>query len=920
MEQYLLRNHETRKYLQEQAYRLQQGLVATTTQQLVDRMCVQVQDHLNSLRFSEDQEVQKDMRSAQDLMKDARSCKTLLPNLYHLPGPGTRGPCVGAIQDTLVSMSGEVSRVIDQQLKVLLSSMVDRAKSVCPHVMRRSSLREKLEEACVGRMVVPRSFVSTALLEQSGVDIINKISEVKLSLASLLSDRIMNPCSKRKSILVRMLRPVSVAFEEERTKEPLPAPLPAPRLKRARSEQEREAANNSLKGAESPVDLELLGDQAVFDWPEEAVSGRGKQWSSLKTSSPPAGDQHHQRTKSLPNQGLTSPPGPGPEDQRPEKSEEDSDKGYIEDSELDSLLQYALKVLGNKGFLQDLFLQHRRSITAGKLEEYTITMENDLLSHKQYGFISGRSTPLQLLKVLDNWTDIIDRGGQIDCIFCDFMKAFDKMKIFDRDGQLDLNDLARILSLKENFLLKFKMNACSLEGRKRDFEKIFAHYDVPSLGGAELESFRTALLGHCDLNQDGKIQKNELALCLGLKLYHVVLMEEVMELGVLFQTLIGDMKDQMEDWKRNTHTLDKEHAKECKKARQQIKKKSSDSVRLQKKVKKADMFGRGDLQPQLDSAMQDVSEKYFLLEEVEEQALRRALVEERSHFCSFASMLRPVLEEEMLMLGEIGGLGSLNDDIRALTMDPHKLPPSSEQVIVDLKGSEVTWSNQTPPSSPGTTVSRKSSMCRCVCQDWCRPASYDRWSRTTDPSSHLAGDVMTVGEEPARARVTRTKEEREVHEELSRALSRGLHLDLQGPGGGSLQGSSGYSSQTPTPAEEHTHTPGSDPEFFSMATDQEVHKERSSSGSQSARRGFHPKRPAAGSCAAPLGVATIRRAPSTKPSLRRPPGAPGPFRPPMIPVKTPTVPDRPLGSPDRPLGSPDPPPQQGPHGPRGPER
>lgn len=34
MEQYLLRNHETRRYLQEQAYRLQQGIVTTTTQQV----------------------------------------------------------------------------------------------------------------------------------------------------------------------------------------------------------------------------------------------------------------------------------------------------------------------------------------------------------------------------------------------------------------------------------------------------------------------------------------------------------------------------------------------------------------------------------------------------------------------------------------------------------------------------------------------------------------------------------------------------------------------------------------------------------------------------------------------------------------------------------------------------------------------
>lgn len=36
IENYLYRNHETRKYLQEQAYRLQQGIVTTTTQQVRD--------------------------------------------------------------------------------------------------------------------------------------------------------------------------------------------------------------------------------------------------------------------------------------------------------------------------------------------------------------------------------------------------------------------------------------------------------------------------------------------------------------------------------------------------------------------------------------------------------------------------------------------------------------------------------------------------------------------------------------------------------------------------------------------------------------------------------------------------------------------------------------------------------------------
>ncbi|XP_057197634.1 secretagogin-like [Triplophysa rosa] len=157
----------------------------------------------------------------------------------------------------------------------------------------------------------------------------------------------------------------------------------------------------------------------------------------------------------------------------------DSDcSGYISAAEL-------------KSFLQDLLHQHDKLISTDKLQEYTDTM----------------------------------------------MEVFDK----NQDGRLDLNDLARILALKENFLLKFEMEACSLEDRRRDFEKIFAHYDVsntgalegaevdgfvkdmmelvkPSLSGSDLDKFKQVLLGHCDINRDGKIQKNELALCLGLKL------------------------------------------------------------------------------------------------------------------------------------------------------------------------------------------------------------------------------------------------------------------------------------------------------------------------------------------------------------------------------------------------------------------
>ncbi|XP_037329656.1 protein MTSS 1-like isoform X3 [Pungitius pungitius] len=454
---------------------------------------------------------------------------------------------------------------------------------------------------------------------------------------------------------------------------------------------------------------------------------------------------------------------------------------------------------------------------------------------------------------------------------------------------------------------------------------------------------------------------------------------------VFLDCLINPLQEQTEEWKRVANLLDKDHAKEYKKARQEIKKRSSDTLKLQKKAKKADVFGRGDLQPQLDSAMQEVSDRFLLLEETEKQAVRKALVEERSRFCCFSSLLKPVVEEEMSMLGEITHLRTLTEDLKTLTMDPHKLPASSEQVIVDLKASECTWSYQTPPSSPSTTVSRKSSMCSSLnsvnssdsrssgshchsptshfryrasssssssvlpqqaparlssisshdsgfisqdafqskspspmppetSQDWARPGPYDlSMAHTLKRSRDRKEAADLMGEEPQGVRghhsAMSPKEDRDTHEELARALARGLHLDIQGSSRDSLQGSSGYSSQTTTPccSEDLLPPHGSDCDYFSVGADPEADLEKSSTIprnsdiSQSYRRMFQSKRPASTAGlpstapAATPGVATIRRTPSSKPNLRRPPGGLGPIpiKPPMIPVKTPTVPEHP---------------------------
>ena len=52
---------------------------------------------------------------------------------------------------------------------------------------------------------------------------------------------------------------------------------------------------------------------------------------------------------------------------------------------------------------------------------------NKFFSQKQFGFIKGRSTTTQLLHIMDIWTECLEQGGQMDVIYTDLEKAFDKI-------------------------------------------------------------------------------------------------------------------------------------------------------------------------------------------------------------------------------------------------------------------------------------------------------------------------------------------------------------------------------------------------------------------------------------------------------------------------------------------------------------
>lgn len=80
-------------------------------------------------------------------------------------------------------------------------------------------------------------------------------------------------------------------------------------------------------------------------------------------------------------------------------------------------------------------------------------IEYDLLDRRQFGFVQGKSTTLQLLKMMDEWTKAVDKGYEIDVVYTDFEKAFDRVshgELIDKMNKCGLNE--KLIEWVRNYL------------------------------------------------------------------------------------------------------------------------------------------------------------------------------------------------------------------------------------------------------------------------------------------------------------------------------------------------------------------------------------------------------------------------------------------------------------------------------------
>ncbi|XP_075527551.1 capping protein regulator and myosin 1 linker 1 leucine rich repeat protein isoform X2 [Dermacentor variabilis] len=188
----LHRNVSPKKHSNSQAFRLQQGFLLSSTQQMVDRWMLHLQDVIRTAQASSSEDVtcDEEVLKAEGYLKDASSAKQLLTRLHDvvLQQEEAGNP----IEIKLQGCVDEMEKTLNAYLKGTASNMLKCIEDQCPTIMSDEKVRREIEDICRSRQHFPQEVLQRAILDQAGTDVLNRISEINLTIAAHVSDRILD--------------------------------------------------------------------------------------------------------------------------------------------------------------------------------------------------------------------------------------------------------------------------------------------------------------------------------------------------------------------------------------------------------------------------------------------------------------------------------------------------------------------------------------------------------------------------------------------------------------------------------------------------------------------------------------------------------------------------------------------------------
>ncbi|XP_060521026.1 F-actin-uncapping protein LRRC16A isoform X2 [Cylas formicarius] len=165
---------------------LQAGFLLTSKQQALDRLVSQTQEAINSL-VADSINSNNDINHATDVIQDAENCKQLLVRLQEVAQHrNDKNP----VEEKLHHVSNEIYTSICEYIQTTADKMLKCCKEQCPYVLHDDQTVQDIKKECKRKKNIPLDVVTSCIKHQAGVDIMNRIRELNLTMASQLSEQV----------------------------------------------------------------------------------------------------------------------------------------------------------------------------------------------------------------------------------------------------------------------------------------------------------------------------------------------------------------------------------------------------------------------------------------------------------------------------------------------------------------------------------------------------------------------------------------------------------------------------------------------------------------------------------------------------------------------------------------------------------
>merc|ERR1719222_1562203 len=190
MQDSLQRNSNPSQGGRSNAFRLTQGFLQSSTQQVLDRWSAQVQDCVHNVKRDQQGEVLEEVELAEGHVREAEKCKLLLSSLHETTAQREEPTPMNSY---LANLCESLQEFLTQHLATSVNSMLATAQELCPQSLSPGSpALSELHLLTATKARLPQDFVKNLVTDGLGVELNNKVNEMNLILANHISDKVID--------------------------------------------------------------------------------------------------------------------------------------------------------------------------------------------------------------------------------------------------------------------------------------------------------------------------------------------------------------------------------------------------------------------------------------------------------------------------------------------------------------------------------------------------------------------------------------------------------------------------------------------------------------------------------------------------------------------------------------------------------